>query len=219
MSHITYIPPMSVLRVLGLSGNSFQFLPDLSNVSGSLEQLYIANNNIHAIDGIPQMTTLNILNLKNNNLTNFPDVRNAGGCLTYLILSGNDITTIPDDLIAPLVELKKLALGTSNGEPVTLPNVCTIGRNVDALTIDMYTEYITCGWEAVHTKLAEEAGRLLISPVGVPAVKCTSPTPLVDRIFSQVTIDELINATRKFRTQHYFFATFLAIFYKFEYYG
>ena len=198
ISRINYIPVMSALRILAVEGNSLSHLPDLTNVSETLQRLFLGNNNILEINGIAPMTNLKILNLRNNSMTNCPDVRNAGGSLTNLILFDNGITRIPDDLIAPLVKLKRLALGSSSGESVTLPNVCVMGRSADILTIEMYTEYITCDWEAVHAKLAVLTGRLMISPVGVSATKCTSPASLVDRIFSEVTTNDLIHDTRKF---------------------
>ena len=195
---ISSIPPMPALHSLGLAGNSLVQIPDLSNISGTLQELYLANNNIFAIDEIPHMPVLRILNIKNNKLTMFPDLENAGGSLKILTLSDNDITEVPEDLIIPLVALEILSLGTTSGASVTLPNVCMMGRRTTLLTIKMFSDYITCDWQAVYTKLAERALRLVISPMTAADLQCASPALLVGRIFSQVTIDELLHQSSKY---------------------
>ena len=192
---INSIAPMSRLHTLGLNNNLLTHLPDLSNISTTLKFLYIADNNIVVIESMSTMLVLEVLIIRTNDMTLFPDVRNAASSLKHLKVSGNEITQTPNDLVSPLVALTKLTLGTSSGDPVTLPNVCMMGR--DVLTLEMRSQYITCGWAAVYVKLAERVGRLVITSVGAPPPKCASPAAFVGRNFSDVTINDLTTQASK----------------------
>jgi hypothetical protein len=194
---IKSIAPMSRLNTLGLKNNLLTHIPDLSNISTTLKALILTGNKIVVIESIATMLVLRKLKLNNNLLTQFPDVRNASSSLQILLLHGNDITQTPTNLVAPLVALITLTLGTSSGDPVTLPNVCVMGRDVNVLTLEMHSEYITCAWAAVYAKLAERVGRLVIIPVGVPPPICASPAALYGRNFSDVTVSDLLTQASK----------------------
>ena len=197
ISVINFIPPMSALSEILLGGNFLKHLPDFTNVSSTLRILHLKNNYIIIIDGIPNMPVLLLLNLENNTMTNFPDLHSVSTSLTVLLLHHTEISVIPNNLVSPLVALTTLKIGTSSGDPMTLPNVCLMGRNVNVLTLIMYSEYISCDWTAVYVKLAERAGRLVITQDGVPPPKCASPTALAERNFSDVTMDELLHQNSK----------------------
>jgi Leucine-rich repeat (LRR) protein len=127
---------MKELKVLALAGNKLTRLPDLTNLSNSLEELYLEENQILVVDGITPMLALKILNLASNRLTTFPDLRNSSSTLEELYLYNDNITSYPQELLKPLVALKLLHLGDASGEQfVTLPNVCVMGSARTRLTI------------------------------------------------------------------------------------
>jgi hypothetical protein len=189
------IPLLSVLRTLDLSDNSITAIPDLTNVSSSLEELFLTNNDVIAVDSLPPMAALRSLIIVDNALIRFPDVRNASPTLTNLIISGSDITKIPNELVAPLVNLTMLSVG-DYGNPIFLPNTCLMGRGT--LVLELHGEFIACDWTAIYVKLAERAGKLVIRMASPPDPVCDVPPALSGTSFSDVTMNDLISQASKY---------------------
>lgn len=87
------------LGLLSLAGCQLQTVPDLSNLSTSLEALHLQRNFISSIEPgwISKLTNLEELNLSFNNLMSFPFVTLVAlESLTVLNLTENNLTTLYD---------------------------------------------------------------------------------------------------------------------------
>ena len=66
---------MKILRTLALGGNKLTRIPDLTNISSTLEYLYPGFNCILAVEGILSISKLRLIVLRYNRLVGFPDLR------------------------------------------------------------------------------------------------------------------------------------------------
>jgi RHS repeat-associated protein len=84
---------------------------------GSLQELYLKNNNISAVEGLSRLTQLNYLYLDKNELSSLTGIDSLTS-LTELGLGGNQFTTVPN--ISGLTYLVKLFL--DNNQLNSLPS-------------------------------------------------------------------------------------------------
>jgi dynein light chain 1 len=76
---------MSALRVLSIGRNNIKKLSGLSEVAGTLEELWMSYNSVKLLDGLENLTKLKILYCGNNKIEKISElekiVSTVGGCL------------------------------------------------------------------------------------------------------------------------------------------
>ena len=94
---IPSFPCFPLLKHLHLSHTELRDFPNLANVSGSLQNLWMSGNLITQIapEPLQQFQVLQHLDLSNNRLTSFGDVPGMTSTLTKLNLASNRLTSVP----------------------------------------------------------------------------------------------------------------------------
>lgn len=158
------IDKFTKLKILNLSNNKIEFLPD--NLPNSLEKLQLSNNNIKSIINIQKLTNLKELLLNNNNITLNENFRFHSG-LRMLNLSKNNITSMEnyfDNLKESLEELilsdNKIRELNSNLKDFHNLQVLILTNN----KIENLTSIITYQKRSIFKKTITQKGGKILPP-------------------------------------------------------
>ena len=100
---------LSQLQILDLRGNQISIIPDSIAQLSQLQALYLNENQISIIpDSIAQLSQLKRLDLSNNQLTKLPEHLTQLSKLEHLFLHGNPGLNIPEEILGPRSEDRKL---------------------------------------------------------------------------------------------------------------
>jgi len=99
------------LRKLDLSYNQIRVIRGLDDLGGTLEELYLVENQIKKVEGLSKLTNLKLLELGGNQIRTIPaDSFQALGKLEQLWLGKNKISSLAGNLFSGLTKLKRLSL-------------------------------------------------------------------------------------------------------------
>ena len=99
------------LRKLDLSYNQIRVIRGLDDLSGTLEELYLVENQIKKVEGLEKLTRLKCLELGGNQIRTIPtDAFATLGSLEQLWLGKNKINSLAGNLFRGLTSLKRLSL-------------------------------------------------------------------------------------------------------------
>ncbi len=155
-----YFPFYPSLGTLSMKGNRLTVLPDLSNITDSLLNLYLNENNISYVDPTRLDALINLEHLTmgdNNYLTQFPDCTVPGGIalnhltltpvpldefpdfaclgksLEWLKLSGFKFNSIPDSRLLRLGKLRSLYV--TSGDLTEFPRADLLNNTLQFLSV------------------------------------------------------------------------------------
>ncbi len=155
-----YFPGLVSLTKLSLKGNRLTVLPDLANISTSLQRLYLGLNNISYIDQarisvlsslielsldgnahlayfpdciLPGTYSLRTLHLLDVSLVEFPDLPCFGQSLQYLVMSRFTFTSIQDSRLGRLTQLRMLSI--PNGPLTELPRGSLLNNTLESFIV------------------------------------------------------------------------------------
>ena len=191
LTKIDNIPRLVAIEKMYLIRNLIKKFPNLTNVSATLIEINLSYNEISWVKKLPPMAALEILNLGKNLLTYFPNVLNASGTLRRLELFRNEIRSIPEKLVAPLTKLEYLDL--RENRVTELPNFCTFDH---VITLRLDNLKFTCDWKMALVKMLDMQNRIVYYDDSTP--ECKSPVELARKVWADITIDELVEATGTF---------------------
>jgi hypothetical protein len=133
---IDYIEPFSQLVGLILPSNALTTMPDLSNVSSTIQEVNLNGNNIVVIDYLPYMPMLRKFKITYNSLNTFPDLTNVAGLLE-MSAEGNELVSI--DYLPFMPDL--LIFDVSQNLLTQFPDLTNISTSLQTFII--YENYIT----------------------------------------------------------------------------